>query len=589
MELKDSLNKSRIVRSMFTSSFITMLLASIALLIGTLVDGIMIGNFLDTTDMAAYGLIHPVAILLLAVTGIFSSGSQIICTKHMSIGESEKANGIFSLTFIMLLFVSGILTAVFIIFATPVVQLLGARGELLPLGREYLLGLAVGFPGVLLATTMAPFAQLDGHQKITIISIAAMIGVNVAAAILNVTVFHGGLFGMGMATSLGSYAAFVIALIHFLTNKKGYRLTLKHLPWKLAGKIILPGLPTAGGRLFATFRTLFLNYLLIAISTSTALAAYSARMNIGTFFAATGVASGMTTLSLTGIFFGEEDRTSLSKMFKVVTVNSVIIATAIMIFLLAASEGVIDLYMNTDAATLEMTSRSLRFCALSLPFYAVNNILINYLQAIRRVIFTNILIFCQNIAFCIPFALFLSPYIGTDAVWSSYLICEILTTLLYLIVAYLYGRKRAPSKKNLLMLSDSFGIDNDDLLEGTITCAEELPVVCMKLEMFCLSRNSGEDKTAVVVTAFEEMTKNILTHGFCDGKKHTIDYRIFKKGDDYVLRLRDNCKAFNPMAKLDDMDAKGDTQHMGIRVASVVAKDINYISIMNMNNLILTV
>ena len=222
MEFKDTLNKSRIVRSMFTSSFITMLLASIALLIGTLVDGIMIGNFLQTNDMAAYGLIHPVAILLLAVTGIFSSGSQIICTKHMSMGESDKANGIFSLTFIMLLFVSGILTAVFIIFATPVVQLLGAQGELLPLGRDYLLGLAIGFPGVLLATTMAPFAQLDGHQKVTIISIVMMIAVNIAVAILNVTVFHGGLFGMGMATSLGSYAAFIISLIHFLTNKKGY-------------------------------------------------------------------------------------------------------------------------------------------------------------------------------------------------------------------------------------------------------------------------------------------------------------------------------------------------------------------------------
>ena len=584
-----SMDKNRIIKSMFTSTFITMLLASVAMLLGTLVDGILIGHFLETNDMAAYGLIHPVTVLLLAVTGIFSSGSQILCTKHMSLGEPEKANNIFSLTFALLFLVSGALTALFLVFSTPIVTFLGAWNELLPLGRDYLFGLAIGFPGVLLATTMAPFAQLEGNQSLMVFGVCIMVGVNVAGDLLNVLVFHGGILGMGLATSAGSYCAFLLLFIHFLRNKRGYRLVFRKLNWRCAGKIILPGLPTAGGRLFATFRTLILNYLLIAISTNVALAAYSARMNIGTFFASTGAAAGMATLSLTGIFYGEEDRTSLKNMFRIAMFNSIVIAVVIMAFLLIFSPQVILAYMHGDPETMEMSVRALRFCAISLPFYAINNILANYLQAIRRIVFTNIIMFCQNLGFCVGTALLMIPWFGTDAVWACYITGEVLTCLLYLIVACIYRRRLKPENRNLMMLPDDFGIYGIEVVEGTLHTMEEVKLVSMQTEMYALSRCGDEDRANMVALAFQEMAKNILIHGFCDGKKHSVDYRILQKGDDFILRLRDDCPSFNPVAKLDDMDACGDTTHMGIRITNTIAKDVSYIKIMNMNNLIITI
>lgn len=582
-------DKNMIVREMFISSFLTMLLASVAMLLGTLIDGILIGNFLTTNDMAAYGLIHPVTVLLLAVTGIFSSGSQIVCTKHMSLGESDDANRAFSLSFALLLIVSLSMMTLFLIFDTSIVSFLGAANELLPLGRDYFIGLTIGFPGVLLATMLAPFAQLEGRQSLAVSAVCAMVGINVAGDLINVFVFNGGIFGMGIATSLGSYGAFIILFVHFLFNKKGYRLTFRNIAWRKSLSIILPGLPTAGGRLFATFRTLFLNYILIAISNNIALAAYSARMNIGTFFASTGAASGMAALSLTGFFYGEEDRTMLKKMFKIVMIYSVLIATMIMIFLLLFSNQIIALYMNTDSETLALSARALRFCAISLPFYAINNILANYLQAIRRIIFTNVLLFCQNLGFCLLSAFIMIPYIGTDGVWACYIAGEVATTVLYIVIAAVYSERMRPGLRNLMMLPEDYGISDEDLIEGSIKNTDELKVAAIKTELFCLSRCPDKDKADKVVFAFEEMTKNILHHGFCDSKTNVIDFRIFKKDEDFVIRLRDDCPSFNPVAKLDDMNASNDTSHMGIRITETLAKDISYIKIMNMNNLIIVI
>ena len=161
--------------------------------------------------------------------------------------------------------------------------------------------------------------------------------------------------------------------------------------------------------------------------------------------------------------------------------------------------------------------------------------------------------------------------------------------LLYLIIAWIYSRTLPEGKRNLMMLPADFGIEGLEVVEGSLHTMEEVLLTSMQMEMYALSRCGDEDRANMVALAFEEMTKNILIHGFCDGKKHSVDYRILKKGDDFILRLRDDCPSFNPVAKLNDMDACGDTAHMGIRITRTIARDVSYIKIMNMNNLIITI
>lgn len=66
-----------IVRTVFVRSLVTYVLNATTWAIGTIVDGIIIGNYLGVEAMAAYGMIWPVTLLFGLIGGILSDGSRI--------------------------------------------------------------------------------------------------------------------------------------------------------------------------------------------------------------------------------------------------------------------------------------------------------------------------------------------------------------------------------------------------------------------------------------------------------------------------------------------------------------------------------
>ena len=87
----------------------------------------------------------------------------------------------------------------------------------------------------------------------------------------------------------------------------------------------------------------------------------------------------------------------------------------------------------------------------------------------------------------------------------------------------------------------------------------------------------------------EEMVYNIFEHGFNDGKKHSIDIRILIKGEEITLRIRDDCRPFNPKKWYEIYNPEDVTKHIGIRLVAKMAKEIKYVNVMNLNNLIIKI
>ena len=72
-------------------------------------------------------------------------------------------------------------------------------------------------------------------------------------------------------------------------------------------------------------------------------------------------------------------------------------------------------------------------------------------------------------------------------------------------------------------------------------------------------------------------------------QKHSIDIRVIKTDAGWTLRVRDNCRKFDPTEwiKLHDSDDK--TKNIGIRMISGMAKDVQYLSTMDLNNITITI
>ena len=89
-----------ITKKVFRKYLSISIAAMAAATIGMMVDGIVIGNFLGSASMAAFGIVSPLFILFSAVAGVFSNGSISLCGKYIGRDQPGKVNEVFTIAVI---------------------------------------------------------------------------------------------------------------------------------------------------------------------------------------------------------------------------------------------------------------------------------------------------------------------------------------------------------------------------------------------------------------------------------------------------------------------------------------------------------
>lgn len=580
------------IRKLYKSSLLVMILTILTSTIGMLVDGLIISSFLGTEAMAAYGLASPVFLVFSAVGGVLSSGAQTLCSKSMGSGKLKQANQLFSLSCVLAGILSVVLIAVMMAFATPIIQALGAVGDeanLFQPAKDYLLALALGIPGMLASTLLSPFMQLDGDRQRSLLSVVAMTAVNIAGDLLNVFVFKQGMWGMGLATTISYYVAVLVLVLHFFKKDATYSFSLKGIEWKRTGSLLSTGLPTAVSRLCHTFRTLILNKLLLAIASGVAVSAFSVQSNLNSFLGSIGTGVGMVTLMLSGIIMGEENPKSAKTLFKTAMWYAIVPVGVVAILVFIFAPTLVSFYEKENLEAAALAVRGLRFYAVSMPLYGINIVFMNYLQGCRQLKLAHVVCIFDNFVFIVLTALLLGNIMGTDGVWIAFPIGEVLMLAMLFVIAAVKSRKVPSKMEDFMFLPQGFGVPEEEQMDMSIQSMEQVIDLSRSTEAFCRKHGADQRKTYLIALCIEEMAGNIVRHGFNDGKQHNIDFRLVKKEDEFLISLRDDCRPFDPKKQLEIMCPDDPCSNIGIRLVYGMAKEVNYVNTLKMNNLFIKV
>ena len=68
-----------------------------------------------------------------------------------------------------------------------------------------------------------------------------------------------------------------------------------------------------------------------------------------------------------------------------------------------------------------------------------------------------------------------------------------------------------------------------------------------------------------------------------DPGENSVDIRVVHKGEDVILRIRDNCEAFNPSEYARLMDPGDLGRNVGIRLVYRMARDVSYQNLLGLN------
>jgi anti-sigma regulatory factor (Ser/Thr protein kinase) len=149
------------------------------------------------------------------------------------------------------------------------------------------------------------------------------------------------------------------------------------------------------------------------------------------------------------------------------------------------------------------------------------------------------------------------------------------------------NKKFEISAQSFAMLPDKLGAQVQDCFESSITKPDGVVEVSQQADEFCRTHGLSSRISSMIALCIEEMANNIVTHGFDGKKSHSIDIRVMIKNSAPVLRIRDNCRNFDPVKYMELHSTDDPVAHIGIRMVMKLTKEANYVNSLGLNNLTL--
>ena len=570
---------------------VTQIVSSMTFTICLLIDGIVIGRLLGIGAMSAYGLANPVIIIFNSIGIMISCGVQILIGKALGTGDADGCRQVFSTSVIMSLVIAAVWMLVVFSASKPLCTILGAGNAtvdktIFTMTEDYLRGYMLGAPFCFLSQITIPYMQSMGKRKLTLLSAAVLAGTDILFDFLAVFVFHTGMFGIGLASGISFLAATLVSLVFFVRRDCPFRFSRGTVRLRTAGAIVNGGSPSIINQFFFMIRMYAVNQILLVISGTVAVAVFSVFCTVGTVVFSICLGIGAIVLTLTSVFYSEEDRTSILELIREMIPYSLKIITIMVVLTVLAAPLLISLFLGGDPAVHAIAVPGLRLYCLSYIPCVITADFRNYYQGIRKIGFTNLISFFENTGLLIPITWIFGKLMGLSGVWIGTVVAQAAVVLLILFIVWIKTGKAPCSAETVSLLGQDFGADEKDTIEMSVQDLDSAVKASKQVYDFCNEKGLRSRTSLIAGLCVEEIAVNIIEHGFTkDNRSHNADVKMVVKGDRCILRVRDNCINFDPTKYLEMHQSNDPAAHIGLKMVMGLAKDIDYNNSLGLNNL----
>tara|TARA_B110000046_G_scaffold185962_1_gene230831 strand:- start:3791 stop:5128 length:1338 start_codon:yes stop_codon:yes gene_type:complete len=408
--------------------------ATIGILVMSLnmiVDTIFVGQWIGVLAIAGITVVLPIAFLISSIgMGIGIGGSSII-SRALGAKNAEKA----FLTFGNQISLTVILAILFVtlgnIYSVPILNLFGAKGNILPIASEYFNVIIYGVPFLAFAMMGNPTIRAEGKPKFAMYAMMVPSVLNIVLDIVFIKVFDWGMWGAGLATSL-SYASCGLYILYFFLSSKS---ELKIIPknFKLDFKIVREIVELGGGSIVRqgaiSILMIVLNFSLFKYGGEISIAIYGIinRVMMFALSPVLGVSQGF--LPVAGFNIGAQKNNRVKETIKKAIWFGSVLGTIVFIGVLFFKEEVIWIFTN-DATLLAETPNAMFIVFLATPIVTMQLIGSAYFQAAGKAMPALFLTLLKQGFLLIPLAYILPKYYGINGVWWSFPIADILSTII---------------------------------------------------------------------------------------------------------------------------------------------------------------
>ena len=550
-----------------------------------IIDSVYASNMIGETAMSAIGLYGPINHLLYAASMMFVSGSQMLYGQYLA-RDRKHINSIFTVNIIIALGLSVLTSLILVIGAlTGATRVLVSSEPDLLMLNQYILGQAIGIPALVVGQQLFAFLSLENQTKRTMVASISCFIVNAVLNHLLVVWIPMGIFGIGLSSSIASWVFLAILGLYYIQGKSEWKFEIKACVWKDALDIAKLGYPGAISRFVEMFRCLVINFLVLEYVGAVGISAFAASNSLLAVIWA--IPFGMMAVArmLFSISIGEQDRRSLVDVMKIILTKCMLIMIGIVALLVIFAEPLtLIFYKDRSSDVYMMTVMGFRILPLCMPWSLISLHFSCFSQTAERKKLALVLPIVDGAVGVTACSFILIPILKLNGLYVAN-ICNGIICFIIVVIASIIERKKFPTSLEALMaIPETIGVKEDDRIDITVRSIDEVVNVSQQVIDFCEKKGFDSRRSYFAGLCLEEMTGNVVEHGFAtDNKSHAVDIRVIRKDDNLILRIRDNCKAFDPSERAKVMDTDKAGKNIGIKLVYKIAEKVEYQNLLGMN------
>lgn len=211
LETFNEMTVSQAVIKNAVPAMITMLM----FLVYNLADTLFIGMTHDAYQMAAISLSAPLFMLFSAFSNVFGMGGTSVIARALGEKKYDYVKNVSSFCTWIAIGIGVLFALIFILFAKPILLVLGASEATLPLAYKYLCIVACAGPFTMITGTFSKILMSDGQPQKAMTG--SMLGniINIILDPLFILVCHWNITGIALATLIGNIISAVYFIIYF--------------------------------------------------------------------------------------------------------------------------------------------------------------------------------------------------------------------------------------------------------------------------------------------------------------------------------------------------------------------------------------
>lgn len=475
---EDNINK--LIVSFSIPCVISMLINSIY----NIVDQIFIGKGVGTLGNAATNVIFPLIIIFNATAGLIGNGAAANLSLRLGEGKKKEASKNIGQSITLMVIISFVLMTISYLFLPKLVYLFGCTENVYKYALDYGRIIILGSPFMIIYSSLSSIIRADGSPKYSMVMLVIGALINIVLDPIFIFVFNMGVKGGALATIIGQFISFLIAVI-YLKKLKSVKLVKEDFYMtKNVLKILSLGLSSFITQSIILVLFVFMNNVMTKYGQLTKygsdipLSVYGVISKINSLFISTVLGVSIGAQPIIGFNYGAGKKERVRETIKKILIINFIVGVFFNILFIIFPKEIASLFIDKNDINYQLfIDFAVLMCHSFLLFISLNAFEITTsisIQSLGNVKKSTIVTFVRQIILFIPIALFLAEVLN-KGIYGILYAGAIADILCFIFTIFIFTSEYSKLGKSLKKEEDIeiFDVKDNNNFKKVVTISRE--------------------------------------------------------------------------------------------------------------------